>query len=90
MEYIESFLFLILLLVYVSTLKTNTFIIIFSTAIYLFLIFQLFYLNPIEIFSSLLTNLLRNPYGFILLIIPLIIDVLYKGLRGLIAYRKNL
>ena len=90
MEYIESFIFLILLIVYISTLKANTFVIIFSTAIYLFLIFQLFYLNPIEIFSNLLSNLLRNPYGFILLIIPLLIDVLYKGLRGLIAFRKKL
>ncbi len=90
MEYIESFLFLILLLVYISTLKANTFIIIFSASVYLFLIFQLFYLNPIEIISSLISKLLRNPYGFILLVIPLIIDTVYKGLRGLIAFKKKL
>ncbi len=90
MEYIESFLFLILLLVYISTLKANTFIIIFSTAIYLFLILQLFSLNPIEIFSSFLSSLLRNPFGLFLLIIPLIIDLLHKGLRRLIAFKKNL
>ncbi|KKM17700.1 hypothetical protein LCGC14_1673100, partial [marine sediment metagenome] len=37
MEYFESFIFLMMLLVYISTLKANTFLIVFGTTIFLFL-----------------------------------------------------
>ena len=89
MEYIESFLFLILLLVYISTLKANTFLIVVGTTIFLFLFMLLFYLDPIEILTVFLNNIFSTPLGFFLLLVPLIINGLYKGLKKLLIFKKD-
>ncbi|MBA7527204.1 hypothetical protein ES705_19379 [subsurface metagenome] len=89
MEYLEAFFFLMLLLVYVSTLKANTFFIVFGTTIFLFLIMQLLYLDPIEILSGFLNSIFNNPLGFFLLLVPLIIDGLYRGLKKILVFKKD-
>jgi hypothetical protein len=87
MEYLESIFFLIILLVYASTLKASTFFIVFGSTIYLFIISQLLYLDPFEILSSFLQDLLRNPFGFLLLFVPLGIDGLFRVLKFIITTR---
>jgi len=89
MEYFEAFVFMMILLVYISTLKANTFLIVFGTTVFLFLYMLLFYLDPIEILSVFLNNIFSNPLGFFLLLVPLIIDGLYKGLRKLLIFKKD-
>lgn len=89
MEYLESIFFLIILLVYASTLKASTFFIVFGSTIYLFIISQLLYLDPLEIFSNFLQDLLKNPFGFLLLFIPLMIDGFYGVLKKNIKTKKN-
>jgi hypothetical protein len=86
MEYVEAFFLLMLLLVYISTLKANTFFIVFGTTIFLFIIMQFLYLDPIEILSVFLTSIINNPFGFFLLLVPLIVDGLYRGLKRI--FRK--
>jgi len=90
MEYLESIFFLIILLVYASTLKASTFFIVFGSIIYLFVISQLFYLDPLEILSVFFQDLLKNPFGFLLLFVPLMIDGLCRVLKKFIITTKDL
>lgn len=89
MEYFEAFILLMLLLVYISTLKANTFFIVFGTTIFLFLIMQLFLLDPLEILSVFLNSIFNNPFGFFLLLVPLLIDGLYRGLKKILVLKKD-
>ncbi len=89
MEYLESIFILIVLLVYASTLKASTFFIVFGSTIYLFIISQFLYLDPIEILSVFLQDLLKNPFGFLLLFVPLMIDGLFRFTKKFILLKKN-
>ena len=89
MEYLESIFFLLLLIVYVSTLKANTFFLIFGATVYIILIMQLLNLEPISIISNFLHDILRNPSGFLLLLVPLAFEGLYRGLKKLVNIRRD-
>lgn len=90
MEFIDSVIFLFFLLIYLSTVKSNTFFFIFGAAIYLFLLIQLFFFDPLEIIFSLTNYFLLNPLGFVFLLIPLTINVLYQGVKKVINSRKRM
>ena len=90
MEFIDSVIFLFFLLIYLSTVKSNTFFFIFGAAIYLFLLIQLFFFDPLEIIFSLTNYFLLNPLGFVFLLIPLTINVLYQGVKKVINSRKRI
>jgi len=90
MEFIDSVIFLFFLLIYLSTVKSNTFFFIFGAAIYLFLLIQLFFFDPLEIIFSLTNYFFLNPLGFVFLLIPLTINVLYQGVKKVINSRKRL
>lgn len=90
MEFIDSVIFLFFLLIYLSTVKSNTFFFIFGAAIYLFLLIQLFFFDPLEIIFSLTNYFLLNPLGFVFLLIPLTINVLYQGAKKVINSRKRI
>ena len=89
MEYLESIFFLLLLIVYVSTLKANTFFIIFGATVYIILIMQLLNLEPISILSSFLHDILKNPSGFFLLLVPLVFEGLYRGVKKLLNIKRE-
>ncbi|MHA2006857.1 MAG: hypothetical protein ACXABO_04210 [Promethearchaeota archaeon] len=89
MEYLESIFFLLILIVYVSTLKANTFLIIFGAAVYIILIMQLLNLEPMAILSSFLHDILGNPFGFFLLFVPLGFEGLYRGLKKILHFKRN-
>ena len=64
MEFLESVLFLFLILTLLTTIKSNTFLIIFGAAIYLFLLLQLLSDDSFSIFSfSLMISLLLITLG---------------------------
>jgi len=90
MEFIDSVIFLFFLLIYLSTVKSNTFFFIFGAAIYLFLLIQLFFFDPLEIIFSLTNYFILNPLGFVFLLIPLTINVLYQGVKKVINSRKRI
>ena len=90
MEFIDSVIFLFFLLIYLSTVKSNTFFFIFGAAIYLFLLIQLFFFDPLEIIFSLTNYFILNPLGFVFLLIPLTINVLYKGVKKVINSKKRM
>ena len=90
MEFIDSVIFLFFLLIYLSTVKSNTFFFIFGAAIYLFLLIQLFFFDPLEIIFSLTNYFLLNPLGFVFLLVPLALNVLYQGVKKVINSRKRI
>ncbi len=89
MEILESFLFLIIILIYLSTIKANTFFLVFGAAIYLFFIIQLFFFDPFEVLSTFIKNIFINPLGFFLLLVPLAIHILIKGLKKIWGIKKD-
>jgi hypothetical protein len=90
MEFYDSVIFLFFLLMYLSTVKSNTFFFIFGAAIYLFLLIQLFLFDPLEIISSLTNYFLFNPLGFIFLLVPFAINILYLSLKKIINSKKRI
>ena len=90
MEFIDSVIFLFFLLMYLSTIKSNTFFFIFGAAIYLFLLIQLFLFDPLEIILSLTNYFLFHPLGFVLLLVPITINVLYQGVKNVLDSKKRL
>jgi hypothetical protein len=89
MEFIDSVIFLFFLLIYLSTLKGNTLFFIFGAAIYLFFIFQLFFLDPIGILTLVTNSIFSNPIVFFLLCIPLIIDIIYRRIKKFKRFKQN-
>lgn len=87
MEFIESILFLLLILLIITSLKANFFLFLCGSAIFLFFIIQLFFLSPIEIFSIVINSVLFNPIGLFILFCPLIIDTLIKNFKKM--YQKG-
>lgn len=82
MKFLDAVLFLMILLVLLWSIKADFFFMFFGTAILLYFIIQLFFMNPFEILLSLLNFMFLNPLGFLLLFIPLIINIIYH-------YRKK-
>jgi hypothetical protein len=89
MDFTDSVIFLFFLLLYLSTIKSNTFFFIFGAAIYLFLLIQLFFFDPLEILLSLSNYFLFNPLGFVLLLIPVVINLIYQSLRHIFDSNKS-
>jgi len=90
MEFLDSVIFLFFLLMYLSTVKSNTFFFIFGAAIYLFLLIQLFFFDPLGIIFSLTNYFLSNPLGFIFLLVPFAINMLYQGVKKVINSKKRM
>ncbi len=89
MELLESFFFLFIILIFLTTVKSNTFLIIFGASIYLFFLLQLFAFDFIGILINFLNYVLTNPMGLLILPIPLIIDVIHRYLKKIIKNNKK-
>lgn len=76
MEFLDSLFFLIILLVLLWSVKADLFFVVFGFAVLIYFLFQLFFIDPLEILFSIASFLLLNPAGFILLFIPSIISIL--------------
>jgi hypothetical protein len=81
MEFAESILFLLLILLLITSLKANIFLFLCGSAIFLFFIIQLFFLSPIQILAIVINSLLFNPIGLFILFWPLIFDILIRNLK---------
>lgn len=74
MDFINSLLFLLLLLLLIWTIKADFFFMVLGTVILLYFLFQLFFMDPLEIIFSIRDYFLINPSGVLILFIPLIIS----------------
>lgn len=77
MKFLDAVFFLMILLVLLWSIKADFFFMFFGMAILLYFIIQLFFMNPFEILLSLLNFMFLNPLGFLLLFIPLLINIIY-------------
>jgi len=75
MQFLDSLLFLIILLVIIWSIKADLFFVIFGFAIVIFILFQFFFMDPFNILISISNFILFNPFGLFLLFIPLIVSI---------------
>lgn len=88
MKFLDAVLFLIFLLVLLWSIKSDLFFMLFGTAVLLYFIIQLFFMDPLEILLSLVEFIFLNPLGFIILFIPLVISII-DYIRKKIKSKKN-
>jgi hypothetical protein len=62
-------------------IKADLFFMIFGTVVLFFFLFQLFFMDPIEILFSIGVFFMQNPFGVLILFIPLIIYGIHQGVR---------
>ncbi|MFX1419324.1 MAG: hypothetical protein ACFE9N_10430 [Promethearchaeota archaeon] len=81
MDFVNSLFFLLLILALLWVIKLDLFFMVFGTVVLLYFIIQLFFMDPIEIFFSIGSFFLLNPFGVLILFVPLIIYALNLGLK---------
>ena len=89
MNFTESILFLLIIVLFSSALKSNTFFIVLGAAIYLFFILQLASFNPIEILEAIANHIVFNPLGLLILFIPLILNAFFDFLKSSLKNKKE-
>ena len=90
MDFFNSLIFLIILLLLLVSIKADFFFIIFGLVIFCYVIISLFLMDPYEIFFSIVSFIFLNPIGFTIIFIPLIINYVYKFLSKYRKSRKDL
>ncbi len=81
MEYLSAIFFFLVLLGFLWKMKADYLFVLFSVAVYLFLIFYIFKYNPSDLLLSVLNLFLVNPYGLLILVAPLVINYIYKQIK---------
>ena len=81
MEYFNAIFFFLVLLNFLWKMKADYLLILFSFAMYLFLLFYIFKYYPSELLLSVLNLFLLNPYGLLILVAPLVINYIYKQIK---------
>ncbi len=89
MNFAESILFLLMIVLFLSSLKSNTFFIVFGAAIYLFFILQLASFDPIEILEKIAKYIVFNPLGILILFIPLMLNAFFNYLKSSLKKKKE-
>ena len=81
MEYIRAIFFFFVLLGFLWKMKADYLFVLFSFAAYLFLLFYIFKYSPLDLSLSVLNLFLVNPYILFTLVIPLVINYIYKKIK---------
>jgi hypothetical protein len=89
MQFLDSLLFLLILLVLLWSIKADLFFVVFGFAILLFFLIELFFMQPLEILLSIINFMFLNPTGFILLFIPFIIAFIKHVVKKNLSRNKS-
>lgn len=81
MEFLDSLLFILILLILLWTIKADFFFIIFGIASFLYFLIVLFSYNPLEIILSIFNFIFSNPLGLVIFFIPIIIYSIAKNIK---------
>ena len=85
MEYISAIFFFLVLIGILWKMKADYLFVLFSFAVYLFLLFYIIKYNPLGLSLSMLNLFLFNPSGLYILVFilvaPLVIDYMYKRIE---------
>ena len=90
MDFFNSLIFLLILLMLLVSIKADFFFIIFGLVIFFYVIISLFLVSPSEIFFSVVSFIFLNPIGFTIIFIPLVINYVHKFLNKYFKSRKDL
>ncbi|MBA7531261.1 hypothetical protein ES705_23472 [subsurface metagenome] len=90
MDFFNSLIFLLILLMILVSIKADFFFIIFGLVILFYVIIKLFLMDPYEILSSVVSFIFLNPIGFTIIFIPLIINYIHKFLSKYFKSRRDL
>jgi len=90
MDFFNALIFLLILLILLVSIKADFFFMIFGLVILIFFVISLFFMSPFEIIISVMSFIILNPAGILLLFVPLIIGFLNKFLKNYVNSRKNI
>ena len=85
----NSLFFLLIIISFIWVIKADFFFMIFGTVILLYFLILLFFMEPFDIIISAGHFFLLNPFGVLILFIPLIIHGIHQGIRKLKNFKKN-
>jgi hypothetical protein len=83
MNFLNSLLFLGLLLSFFWIIKADLFFMIFGMALLLYFVINSFFVDPFEILFTIGQFIFTQPLGLLILFIPLIIYGIDKGIQKL-------
>lgn len=78
MEYLNAIFFILILSGILWKMKADYLLVLFGFAAYLFLLFYIFKYNPTDLSYHISTSFISNPYGILFLIVPYVIDYIYR------------
>ncbi len=87
MDFFNALIFLLILLILLVSIKADFFFLIFGLVLLIFFVISLFFMSPLEIISSVISFIVLNPIGLVLLFVPLIISLLSKFLKKYVNFR---
>ena len=83
MNFLNSLLFLVLLLSFFWIIKADLFFMIFGIVLILYFVIYSFTLDPFEVLITIGQFVFTNPLGILILFIPLIIYGINQGVQKL-------
>jgi len=89
MDFFNSLIFLLILLILLVSIRADFFFLIFGLVVLIYFVVSLFFMSPLEIIISMLSFIVLNPAGLLLLFIPIIISIINKFLKNYLKYKKN-
>jgi len=88
MKFAESIILLFIIILFISSVKSNFFLIVFGSAMFMFFIFHLFSFSTLEILTIVIQYIIFNPIGFFILSIPVIFDTIIRVIKKIKHYKK--
>jgi hypothetical protein len=81
MNLLNSMLFLLLLLGFFWIIKADLFFMVFGTVVMLYFIIQSLFVDPLSVIFAIGQFILTNPFGLLILFIPLLLYGLDQRIR---------
>ncbi|MFX1326296.1 MAG: hypothetical protein ACFE8N_15205 [Promethearchaeota archaeon] len=81
MNLLDSVVFLLLLIAFLYVIKADLFFMIFGTVVLLYFLILLFFMDPLEILFATIEFIFLNPFGFIIIFIPLVTYIFLQKLK---------
>jgi len=73
MEFFDSLIFLLILMIFLLAIKADFIFLIFGAVVLLYFILELASINTLDIFFSIIDYMIVNPFWILILIVPVII-----------------
>jgi len=81
MEFFDSLIFLLILIIFLLAIKADFIFLIFGAVVLLYFILELSSMNTLEIFFSIIDYMIMSPFWLLILIFPMIIYGIFILIR---------